>query len=555
MIWGLSKRRFALLYLLAATACAEREGTTHAPGIMTVVAEPGESSWVRNFNPLMFSTARWPTLGGIYEPLMTYNMVEGKYVPLLATGYHWEDGARRLVFSIRKGVRWSDGKPFTARDVEFTFGLLKKFRALDNQGAWQKYRAITATDDYTVVVEFKEPYVPGLFMAMQPAIVPEHVWKDIEDPVKFANENPVGTGPLTEVTSFQTQVYQVEKNPYYWDPGKPKIKGVKMPAFPSNDQSVLALIHGDIDWIGAFIPAIDRVFVEKDPEHHGYYFAKVEGTVMLYTNTTKKPFDDVNVRKALSMAIDRKKIVKVAMHDYTRPADATGLTDLYKSWRSQEAVKAGTWVHYEPEKAARLLDAAGIQRADDGMRHLANGEPFELDVNCVAGWSDWIVAAQIIVRNFRALGIDASLKTYGFSTWFQRLRSGDYDLSMSWSSGDDTPYGFYRRQMSSDTVLPLGELADLNWQRFSDPEVDALLHEFEKTVDEKRRREISDALQMRFVELAPSIPLFLGNAFGEYNTKRFTGFPTQDNPYAPLSPHKIAGLPNYALVLKRLEPR
>jgi peptide/nickel transport system substrate-binding protein len=202
-----------------------------------------------------------------------------------------------------------------------------------------------------------------------------------------------------------------------------------------------------------------------------------------------------------------------------------------------------------------MLDAAGIRRDKDGMRRLPNGERFEIGVNCVAGWSDWIVAAQIIVRDFQELGIDASLNTYGFSAWFQRLRTGDYDLSMSWSSGDDTPYGFYRRQMSKSTLKPLGETSDLNWQRFSDARVDELLSEFERTLDEKRRHELSDAMQMRFVELAPSIPLFLGNAFGEYNTQRFTGFPTQANPYAPLSPHKIAGLPNYALVLKELEPR
>jgi peptide/nickel transport system substrate-binding protein len=109
--------------------------------------------------------------------------------------------------------------------------------------------------------------------------------------------------------------------------------------------------------------------------------------------------------------------------------------------------------------------------------------------------------------------------------------------------------------MSKDTLKPAGEISDLNWQRFSDEKVDQLLREFERTVDEKRRREISDALQMRFVELAPSIPLFLGNAFGQYNTERFTGFPTKEHPYAPLSPHKIAGLPNYALVLRELAPR
>jgi peptide/nickel transport system substrate-binding protein len=126
---------------------------------------------------------------------------------------------------------------------------------------------------------------------------------------------------------------------------------------------------------------------------------------------------------------------------------------------------------------------------------------------------------------------------------------------MSWSSGDDTPYGFYRRQMSTETLQPLGVAADHNWQRFADPEVDDLLHRFEATADDAERYRISSALQSKFVENVPSIPLFPGLACGEYNSTRFKGFPTADNPYAPLAPYKIAGLPGYNLVLRELEPR
>ena len=244
-----------------------------------------------------------------------------------------------------------------------------------------------------------------------------------------------------------------------------------MPAFPTNDQASLALIHGEVDWAGSFVPAIDRIFVSKDPEHRGYFFPRVEGTVMLYTNTRKKPLNDVRVRKALSMAIDREKIVKVAMHGYTRPSDATGLSDLYAKWRDPAVVEQGTWVHYNPAAAGKLLDEAGIRRGEGGLRRLPSGEPFTLDLNCVSGWSDWILAGQIIVRNLQAIGVDASLKNYAWSAWYQRLSRGEYQLSMSWSSGNDTPYEFYRRQMSTETLKPDGTPTDHNWQRFGDPEV------------------------------------------------------------------------------------
>ncbi|HEY6722473.1 MAG TPA: ABC transporter substrate-binding protein [Polyangiaceae bacterium] len=550
-----STRRWCTLGAACLLAGCGREGAVPRaePGILTVVAKQ-EASWVRNFNPLMVPQSLWGALGAIYEPLMTYNVVTGEYEPLLATSYRWEKGNRRLVFEMRKGVTWSDGVAFTAKDAAFTFRLLQKFKPLDQHGAWTKLESVAAVDDDTLAFEFKKPFVPGLFMITQTAIVPQHLWKDVDDPVKFTNDDPVGTGPLTEVALFQPQVYQLEKNPNYWDPGKPKIKGVKLPAFPTNDQSSLALIHGEVDWAGSFVPAIDRIFVGKDREHRGYFFPRVEGTVILYTNTRRQPLGDVRVRKALSMAIDREKIVKVAMHGYTRPSDATGLSDLYAKWKDPEVVKQSAWVSYDPQGAARLLDAAGVRLASDGARRLPNGKPFAVEINCVAGWSDWILAAQIIVKNYQSLGIVASLKNYSWSAWYQRLSGGEYDLSLSWSSGDDTPYEFYRRQMSTDTLKPDGVSTDHNWQRFGDPEVDRLLRQFEGTSDADEQRRISRALQQKFVDNAPSIPLFPGLAWGEYNSARFKGFPTAENPYAPLSPHKIAGLPNFNMVLRELEP-
>src|SRR5688572_11851713 len=108
---------------LLAVSCGEGARPAAEPGIVTVVAKQ-EASWVRNFNPLMIPLALWGTLGGIYEPLMTYNVVTGEYVPLLATRYRWEAGNRRLVFELRKGVKWSDGAAFSAKDAEFTYRLL-----------------------------------------------------------------------------------------------------------------------------------------------------------------------------------------------------------------------------------------------------------------------------------------------------------------------------------------------------------------------------------------------------------------------------------------------
>jgi peptide/nickel transport system substrate-binding protein len=113
------------------------------------------------------------------------------------------------------------------------------------------------------------------------------------------------------------------------------------------------------------------------------------------------------------------------------------------------------------------------------------------------------------------------------------LGKGSFQWAISWSSGGPTPLAFYRGQMSKQTVLNIGDVADENWNRFVDPEVDKLIGEFVKTSDENKQKDIMNQMQMIFVIDAPALPLFPGPDWYEYVTTRFTGFPTKDDPYAP----------------------
>lgn len=551
----IGRRAFASLALFAALAlpgCAKGKASPSRKGILTVSQEQ-HASWIRNFNPLLApSSSRWPTRAGIYEPMLIYNTMKGEYAPWLATKYEWSEGNKRLSFTTRPSVKWSDGQPFTARDVVFTFELLKKHKALDLNGVWGFIEGVTAKDDATVDFTLSRAYVPGLVYIGQQPIVPEHKWKDVADPVTYTNEQPVATGPFTEVKVFQNQVYELGRNPNYWQEGKPFITGLRFPAYPGNDQANLALLNGEVDWAGNFVPDIDRAFVRRDPASHHYWFPLVGGTVMLYTNTTRKPTSDIRVRKALSMAIDREQIVKVAMYNYTRPSDATGLNDAYERWRSAKAVAAGDWVKLNLDKAGALLDEAGYKMTPAGHRADADGTPLRFEINVVSGWSDWVRAAQIIAQNLKRVGAQASMKAYDFSAFFEKLQKGDFDLSMGWSAEEPTPYNFYRDMMGTETVRPIGELSARNWHRFGSPEADARLTAFALTSDEAEQRRLADDLQAFFVESAPSIPLFPNPSWGEYNTSRFTGFPSKESPYAKLSPNNA---PEYLLVLTEVKPR
>ncbi len=543
----------ALFIALAGLACGRNRPP--APHGVLVVSQEQQASWVRNFNPLTTATAaRWPTLAGVYEPLFVFNSVRAEHVPWLAVAREWREKNRVLRLTTRDSVLWSDGRPFTARDVAFTFNLLKRFPALDRRGVWGFLSGVRALDERTVDFRFQRDFIPGFDELAAQQIVPEHVWSLVADPVAFPNENPVATGPFTEVRVFRNQVYELGRNPRYWQRGLPRVEALRFPAYPSNDRANLALVFDEVDWAGNFIPAIDRVYVGRKPEHHRYWFPLTGSSIFLYPNTTRAPFDDARVRKALSMAIDRDLLVDVALYRSSRPADATGLSDAYTAWRSAEIAAGGDWVRHDVARAAALLDSAGCRRGADGVRRRPDGTLLRYEILTVSGWSDWVRAAQVIARGLSAIGVQASVRTYDFSAWFQRVQEGNFDLSLGWSFEGPTPYLFYRWLMSSATVKPIGEAAMGNWHRYGSPSADQALTAFEREPDPAAQKQLADALQRIFVDEAPAIPLYPNPSWAEYSTARFAGFPSRENPFADPSPNKF-DRGEVLLVLTSLTPQ
>jgi len=503
-----------------------------------IVYQEAQISWVRNFNPLSpAGSARWPTSSGIYEPLFIYNSMTGKYVPWLGLDYTWEKGNKVLKMLIRDGVNWSDGEPFSAEDVAFTFNIKRKHRALDTRDSWGYLEEVVAVSDTIVRFEFKRVYVPGFDALATQSIVAKHIWNTIDDPVKYSNPNPVGTGPFTEIIRFDSQLWELGKNPNYWQKGKPHINKLIFPTYPSNEQVTLALLSGNLDWAGAFIPAVDRVFVSKDTEHHKYWFPLTGHTTFLHTNTKDPILSDVRVRKAISYAIDRELVVKVGMYNYTEPANISGVSGPMSKWHSPYLNQREDWTVYNPVKANMLLDNAGFIKDDTGLRYMQDGHPLELDIIIVSGWSDWIRSAQVVSQNLKNVGINAKVKTYDFGAWISRMQKGEFELAIGWAEKGTTPYALYRGMMSSEYLQPIGEIADVNWHRFGLAPADSLFREYEQTSNQNEITEIIYELQHLFIEHAPSLPLFAEASWAECNTKYFSNFPSKENPYATLSPN------------------
>lgn len=531
----------------ASSPCVDNaldSGSTDPSGVLTIGRE-GNTSFTRNFNPFS-PNALWPTAFAMYEPLFIQNRGSGELDPRLATAWTVSDDGTTVEFTLRDGVKWSDGESFTADDVVFSMELAK-----EHLGSFGYVTDFEATDDTTVTVTLEGPNSPALYLLGSQLIVPEHVWRSVDDPLEFTNENPVATGPFTEIADFQTQVYEVDRNPDYWDAGKPYLQGVRVPAFPSNDSVQLALANGEIDWADVFVPDVSSTFVGQSPETNCYWFPAIWGTAQLYLNTTRAPFDDPAVRKAISLAINREQIVDVAMNGYASPADSTGIGPRYQDWKSPDSASFGDWTAQNLEEASQLLDEAGLKKGSDGVRTLPDGSAFAPSIIVGSASTDWVASSQVIVENLKAVGIDASVRAQDWGAVIDLASKGDFDMAHMWSSEGATPYNFYRGAMSTETVMPIGEASNENYQRFGSTDADTLLAEFAETTDEAKQREVVAQLQQLFADEAPSVPLFYGPEFGEFNTQRFVGFPDETNPYADPNTRSQTA----AIVLTTLRPR
>lgn len=527
--------------LIAAVSAAvlTMAGPALADNVLTISSEQ-TTTFVRNFNPFGQTTARYTTLDFIYEPLVVFNRLKGNEPNYrLAESYELADDLKSITFKLRDGLKWSDGEPLTADDVVFTYDYIKKFPALDFISVSAQLDSVEKVDDHTVRFNLKEPnsLIANTIVGMP--IVPQHIWADIADPVTFANENPVGSGPMTEITRFTPQVYEQCRNPNYWDAANLHVDCLRMPQLADNPQVLAALADGTLDWATSFIPDIDNTFVAKDPEHHKYWFTpsslvSFQLSMVTPDENNKKAFNDVQFRRALSMLIDRQTIIDIAGYGYPLiNQDPAILGELYKSFANPEVeTEYGKYGKFDLEGGEALLDEAGYVDADgDGFRDNPDGTPIAIDIEVPNGWTDWIDAVQIAMESMKEAGLNVKMSTPEAAVWTQDLIEGKYSMTLNALASAANPYFPYIRSFNPD---------DFGKSRFTAPhwenaEVMDLLGQYTQIKDPAEQKTIMDKIQMIVAEAMPVIPVYNSPSFYEYNTSRFTGWADADNPkYSPV---------------------
>lgn len=535
-----TKKGMLLLSLLATlvivlAACGGTQAHVSHPQVPLAINPNNGGDYTRVFNPYNQSTTTYYSSEGlIYETLLFFNRLDGSVKPWLATSYHFSSDATSITFTLRQGVKWSDSHPFTSDDVVFTLNLLKKYPALDLNSMWQFIKNVSAPDANTVLVTLNKPFTPLLwYLAGQTWILPKHLWSNVGDASQYADPNPIGTGPYL-LKTFTPQIYTLVKNPNYWQSGKPVVNELTFPAFDGNTSAELALNRGQLEWAGLYIPNIQQTYVNRDPAHNHYWFPPSD-IVILYLNTAKYPFNLLSVRQAISYAIDRNQLNKIGESGYEPAASPTGLIlPTNKNYLSPDY--AGTAFTVDTSKSAQLLESAGFTKGSDGIYADKNGKKISFGIDVPSGWTDWITDCQIMASELKAVGINATVNTIEFSAYYNALQVGNYSVAMSYTNPGPTPYYIYNGLLRSANTAPVGQQANSNWERWSDPATDQLLNQFASTTDPAVQQQAIAGIQKIMVEQMPSIPLTNEPYWYEYSTAHYTGWPDPSHQYAVPSP-------------------
>jgi peptide/nickel transport system substrate-binding protein len=543
--------------LAAASGCSAGSGSSSGSGggktstnsVLTISNENG-ALWTCGFNPLN-SSYNLLSVGFSYEPLVYVNPLQnGKTTPMLATSWTWGAGNKSLTFTIRQGVKWSDGTPMTAADVAYTFNLLKKYPALDLTGVWSVLSSVTATGN-TVTMDFGSVAVPYFYyIADQTPIVPQHIWSTIANPATDPIKNPVGTGPYL-VSKCSPQNITYAANPHYWQPGLPRIHTLQYPAFTSNNTANDTLASGQAQWGAQYIPDIQSFYASKSPNFH-YWFPPVLN-VSLVPNLTNPLLSNIKVREAISYAIDRDKVSTIGESGYEPPANQAGVvTPTFSGLLDNQALAA--WGNsYDLAKAKALLQSAGFHPGSGGIMTNAAGQKLQFTVINIGGYSDWVASMQVIQQDLRAVGISITPSNLSNTDYQSNLFNGHYQLAYveQYTFGPG-PYYELNNWLNSANTAPVGKQAASNYERYSNPATDALLKQYSTTTSSATQQSILNQLQQVMLSQVPVIPVVEGVDWYQYDTSSFSGWPTSSNPYAQ---PPVWAFPDNEQVLLHLTPK
>ena len=533
---------------LVLTGCAGGGGDDpDSAGAALTIAKPDGAITTESNNPYLgdSSASKYAYGKVIFESLALVNPTgDLGTTPWLAESVTWNDDYTQLTAVARSGVKWSDGEEFTADDIAFSFnqvldGKLNDTNALDIKSV--------SVDGDTVTIDFNSSKYTQQARVLHFQIVPEHIWSEIEDP----NTDPltgegqvVGTGPYV-LDSWTTESVTLTANPDYWG-GELVVPELHYVSYGDNAALTTALATGEADWAQAFIPQIEDSYLSADPDNK-FLASPTAGAGTLFMNLQTKPFNDPALRQALAWTIDRQAYVDIAREGASEVVwSVTGLGTLLDDEVLPEY--AGQNYSVDVDKARAILTDAGYTWDGDALID-PDGEPVSFSISVPAGWSDWNTEQALIAEELNeGLGIEVKVDQPDWGGWDAARQEGTFQAIIHWLEDTGNAYGLYTSTMDPKWIVD-GKAA-FNFGRFDDPAVTDALNTYANASSDADREAALAVMQTAFVENVPAIPLGAHPLLGEFNTRNYVGWPSEDDQYASADPTQ----PAIVQILTQLQP-
>ncbi len=521
----------------------------------TLVMESSpETTITDDFNPFV-STAAPQGMGAtglIYEPLLQFNLAKPpQFYPWLATAYTWSNGGKSITFAIRQGVKWNNGTALTPADVVFTYNLVMKNAAINLAGL--PISSVSSSGS-NVTINFNSPEYLDLQEIAGVPILPQSVWGSVSSPTTFTDTKPVGTGPYV-LKTFTSQGFTLTKNPSYWQASMVKIPNVYFPVYTSNTSALSALYSGAIDWTGNFIPGLQKQFVNTSPAYHHFWEAP-GSTNALMPNLSKWPTNQLAVRQAISLAVNRNLLASEGEAGLENPVTNTsGITlPTFAAWAGPAASDTVSATG-SGAAASTVLAKAGYKKDSSGYYAL-KGKEVVVTLISPSAYTDYAAVGSMVAQELKAAGINASFQGISVDAWNADMADGDFSLAEHWSNNGLTPFNLYDNWLNS--TLDNGKANTGDYEGLKNSALDADLAKLAGDSSVAQQTTDLAPIESYVASNLPVIPITTASEWFEYNSQRFVGWPTQQNPYEtgqPTGTNSGAGAGTDEVVILHLSPR
>jgi len=408
-------------------------------------------------------------------------------VPDLAKSWAWNTDKTELTFQLQDGVKWHDGKPFSARDVVCTFDLLldkapQRLRRNPRKSWFTNLDSVTARsdDEVTLHLTHAQPSILAMLASGLMPIYPCHV-----SPARM-RERPIGTGPFKLAQFSEFQYIRLVRNPDYWKKGKPYLDGIDFNIVSNPSTAVVSFIAGRFDLTFPFeVTPEDRKLIKKDAPQAICETTSMNLNLNLLVNRTVAPFDNADIRRALVLAIDRKAFVEtISQGDYaiggTMQPPPDGIWGLSPDTLS---VVPG----YGPDVEKNRAEARGL------MEKAGYGPDKRLKVKLTTrGVAIYKDPAQLLQSQLRDIYIDADLEVVETSLWFNRLGRKEYTLCVNATGNgiDDPDQTFFENFACKSSR---------NYTGYCNPEIEKLMAQQSIEPDLQKRRQMVGEIDVRLL--------------------------------------------------------